>query len=55
MLRALEIACMKLYRIVNSDRHFPDHNCSRARILMEFKGTVRVLYLKFQRLKKYSQ
>jgi hypothetical protein len=51
-LRVDKISCVKLYRIVTSNRRFPDRNCSRARILMEFRGLIPLLYLKFQRLKK---
>jgi len=43
---------MQLYRIVTSNRRFPDRNCSQARVLMGFKGLIPLLSLKFQRLKK---
>ena len=47
-----KITCTQLYRIVTYNRRFPDRNCSHARILMEFKGLIPLLSLKFQRLKK---
>jgi hypothetical protein len=52
LLRVHKISCFQLYRIVTSNRRFPDRNCSRARILLEFKGLIPLLSLEFQRLKK---
>ena len=52
LLKVHKIKCTQLYRIVNSNRRFPDWNCSHARILMEFKVLIPLLSLKFQRLKK---
>ena len=52
LLRVHKITCTQLYRIVTSNRRLRDRNCSHARILMEFKGLIPLLSLKFQRLKK---
>ena len=52
LLRVHKILCMQLYRIVNSNRCFPDWNCPHGRMLMDFKGLIPLLCLKFQRLKK---
>ena len=43
--RVHKISCMQLYRIVSSNRRFPDRNCSHAMILMEFKGLIPLLSL----------
>ena len=51
LFRTHKILSMKLYRILTSARP-PDPNCSCARILMECEGTVTVLYMRLQRVKK---
>jgi len=46
-----KISSTKLYRILTSDRSFPYPNRFCARILMEFRETVTVLYIEFKDLK----